>query len=191
MHASWESSNRTKALFAATRELGTSFTLSQPEGTEKTGITGFLERTGVEVPELEEDRRRPGIIVRLRNLNLRMKILRLAQLKTTLEQLRHLRGAEGSSQHHPPAEPSAASLGKQSLKPKPRKLAEAEVNMRVMQVMMEQQSKNDTLKRDLEAAEIARNTARRQRCPIQSKYKRNCIVMQDTQWNETKVKSWR
>ena len=100
-----------------------------------------------------------------------------AKSHTGTKELRHLRGAEGFSQHHPPAELSAASLGKQSIKLKPRKLAEAEVNMRVMQIVMEQQSKNLTLKRELEAAEIARNTARRQRDPIQSKYKRNCIVM--------------
>lgn len=118
-------------------------------------------------------RRRLAIIVRLRNPNFMMKILRMAQLKVTLtEELRHLRSAEGSSQHHPPAEPSAVSLGKQSIK----KLAEAEVNMRVMQIKVEQ-SKNDALKRELEAAEIARNTIRRERDLIQSKYERKCIVM--------------
>ena len=100
-----------------------------------------------------------------------------AKSHTGNKEPRHLRGVKGFSQHHPPAEPSAASLGKQSIKPKPRKPVEAEVNMRVTQIMMEQQSKNDTLKRELEAAEIARNTARRQRDPIQSKYKRDYIVM--------------
>lgn len=64
-------------------DTGTSFILSQPEGAEKTVITGLLERTGVEVPKLEEDRRRLGIIVRLLNLDLRMKIPSLAQPNIT------------------------------------------------------------------------------------------------------------
>ena len=167
MHASWELSNGTKALFAGTRELGTSFTLSQPEGAEKTGIKGFLEHIGVEVRESKEDRRRPGIIVRLRNLNLLMNILRLAQLKVTLE----LRSSDISAVQPPPAHRTKCGKPeKQPIEPKPRKLAEAEVNVRVMPMKMEQQSKNDALTSELEANENTRNTARRDRDQIQSKY---------------------
>ena len=104
-------------------------------------------------------------------------IVDLQNLQATNEQLQQQRRRE---------EDVERARYNEEIREQTRRLAEADADLRVMQIKMEQQSKNDalkrelennTLKRDVERAEIARDTARKDRDAIQKKYDSRCTVM--------------